>query len=167
VELPPGYEARPLETWGSEVDALWERFASLHPVQAVRDARMLAWRVGKGLHRVTAVRRRGELVGLAAAQRKGDQQWLVCEILAADADESLRATIIAATEVAQQEAIVDDRPRPIRKIAMLVTPVMEGAARAVGFQRDAYDFPLVVHALDPSFDPTTIAPSDWYVSPID
>src|SRR5690242_1139789 len=93
VELPPGYEARPLETWGSEVDALWERFASLHPVQAVRDARMLAWRVGTGLHRVTAVRRRGELVGLAAAQRKGDQQWLVCEILAADADESLRATI--------------------------------------------------------------------------
>lgn len=168
VPLPPGYAADPLDRWdASEVDALWTRFARLHAVQVVRDARMLAWRLATGGHVVTAVRRDGDLVGLVAAHRKGDRQWLVSEILAADADEALRATIAAACDVAHREAIAGERSQPIHKIALLATPVIERVVRTLGFTRDAYDFPVVVQVLDPTIAPADVAPADWYVSPLD
>ena len=41
---------------------------------------------------------------------------------------------------------------------------MEPVLRALGFLRDAYDFPLVVHVLDPSLTRHDISPAGWYVS---
>ena len=52
----------------------------------------------------------------------------------------------------------------IRKVVGLLAPAMQAAAESLGFVRDAYDFPLAVHALDESLPVERIAPAHWYVS---
>ena len=46
----------------------------------------------------------------------------------------------------------------------LVASLMEPAARALGMERDRYDFPLVIDVLAPSLSREQVAPARWYVS---
>ena len=41
---------------------------------------------------------------------------------------------------------------------------MEPVVRRLGFVQDAYDFPLVVHILDPNISMDEVAPTHWYIS---
>jgi hypothetical protein len=45
-----------------------------------------------------------------------------------------------------------------------VTPSMEPIVRGLGFVRDDYDFPLVIHVLDESLRAEDVNPSRWYVT---
>jgi hypothetical protein len=36
--------------------------------------------------------------------------------------------------------------------------------RSLGFVRDAYDFPVIVHILNSAISKEDVAPSNWYVS---
>ncbi|MBD2128311.1 hypothetical protein H6F97_18330 [Microcoleus sp. FACHB-1] len=165
LPLADGYTMRPLEVWDQRVDDLWKATSCLYGCQIVRNCRTLQWKIGSSNYTVTVVERQGEMVGLVASQQKGaDRQWLVCDLLAADAGDSLRNTMIAVTNVAHSEAIIPEREKPIKKVAVLVTPIMEPVVNRLGFVRDAYDFPLVVHILDPSISMDEVTPARWYIS---
>ena len=162
LALPAGFEAKPLGAWDARVDKLWESAQRLHGCQVVRDAATLRWKLGNAEHTVPAVERGGELAGLVASREKGDRQWLVCDLLAADDGESMRATLSAVCNVAHAASL--SGARELRKVAVLTTPVMEPVARDLGFARDDYDFPLVVHLLDDSLSLDDVSPARWYVS---
>lgn len=161
-----GFTASRLSSLDDErIDRLWERAKNLYGCQVVRDARTLAWKLGEPGYQVVGVEKGGELVGLAAGRPKGDRQWLLCDVVTADAGDAMRETLVAAANVANEHVVANpDAPKPIRKIGVLATPLMEPALRALGFQRDAYDFPLIVHVLDPALTKHDIDPARWYVS---
>jgi hypothetical protein len=165
LPLPEGFTAAPLTAWDERVDRLWETARKLHGCMVVRDSRTLPWKLGEAQHEVIAVERGGELVGLTASrQRKNEEQWLVCELLAADAGDALRATLASVANVAHEKALASlSSAKPIRKVTLLVTPVMEPVIRSLGFVRDEYDFPLVVHVLDESLK-KFVNPERWYVT---
>ena len=163
--LPEGYTAAPLVVLDDErIDQLWAKWSGFHTCQVVRDARSLPWKIGKGEYEVLGVERGGELVGLVASRRKGDRQWLICDLLAADCGEALRATIIAVSNLAHERAASAPPDKTIIKVTLLVTPVMEPVVRDLGFVRDSYDFPMVIHVLNQSITKEEVAPSKWYVS---
>jgi hypothetical protein len=163
LPLPPGYEAGPQPTSGPEVDQLWQKSARLHAGQVVRDSRILPWKTQVWACTTLGVRRDGELVGLVALRQK-EPQWLICDMLCADAGESLRATLVAACNFAHAHRDGSPGERPLRKVALLVTPVLTPTVAEMGFKRDNYDFPLLVHRLDASLDEKDIHPAGWYVS---
>ena len=166
LPLGEGFTAAPLTTWDERVDRLWEAARKLHGCMVVRNARTLPSKLGLAEHEIIGVERNGELVGLTASrQRKDEEQWLVCELLAADDADALRATIASVANLANskvQESLA--KPKPIRKVTLLVTPSMESAVRSLGFVRDNYNFPLVVHVLDESLPAEHVKPERWYVS---
>ncbi len=165
LPLGEGFTASPLRDWDDgRVDGLWAASRHLHGCMLVRDAKLLRWKLANAEHAVTAVERGGELAGLVASRAKGDRQWLVCDLLAADAGDSLRATLAAAANVAHAESLARTGAQEIRKVAVLATPLMEPAVQSLGFARDDYDFPLVVHLLDESLSIEDFHPSRWYVS---
>lgn len=165
IEMPASFTAAPLTMLDdARIDRLWTAWSRFHACSVVRDSRMLPWKIGDGEYVVLGIERDGELVGLVASRKKGDRQWLVCDVLAADDTESLRATFIAVVRLANERAVSADPTRPINKVTALVTPIMEPTLRALGFVRDAYDFPLIVHILNSSISKEDVAPSNWYVS---
>jgi hypothetical protein len=149
---------------GKRIDRLWNHWSKLHDCQVVRDSRCLPWKIGKGEYIVLGVERQGELIGLAASRRKGDRQWLICDVMAVNADEALRATLIAVSNLAHEQTVNAPPEQPLRKVALLVTPLIEPVARRLGYVRDEYDFPVVVQVLNPAISKEDIAPSKWYVS---
>ena len=165
MPMPEGHTAAPFDDLaGERVNRLWDAWSRLHPCSVVRDARSLPWKIGGGEYEILGVERGGELVGLVASRQKGDRQWLVCDVLAADAGESLRATYAAVVRLADERARAADPSRPIIKAAVLATPVTEPVLRDLGFARDDYDFPVVVHILNKDIGKEDVDPSRWYVS---
>lgn len=165
LPLGDGYTAAPFAGWDDErLRELWQAAQQLHGCMVVRDVDMLRWKLGNAIYTATIIERRGELVGFVASRHKGDRQWLVCDLLAADDREALRATLAAAANVAHQESLVRTGADMIHKVAVLATPVMETAIRDLGFARDSYDFPIVVQILDDSVRAEDVNPSRWYVS---
>jgi hypothetical protein len=165
LPMPEGYTSAPLAVLDDErIDRLWVAWSRFHNCSVVRDSRTLPWKIGGGEYVVLGVERGGELVGLVASRKKGDRQWLVCDLLAADDADSLRATFIAVVRLANERALNAPPSQPIGKVTVLVTPVMEPVLRALGFVRDAYDFPVIVHILNSSISKQDVAPSNWYVS---
>ena len=147
------------------IDGLWERARRLYDCMVVRDTRTLGWKLHEPGYEVVGVERGGELLGMASGRPKGDRQWLLCDVMAVDSGEALRETVVAAVNVAHESALASaDAAKPLRKIGVLTTPAMEPVLRPLGFQRDAYDFPLIVHVLDPSLTKHDIDPARWYVS---
>ena len=164
LPLGAGYTAAPLAAWDERVDRLWEKSARLHGCTVIRTAETLRWKLAQADFTTTAVEKDGELVGLVASRKKGDRQWLVCDLLAADAGEALRATLTAAANVAHEKSLHGEGEETVHKVAVLATPLMEPVVRDLGFARDAYDFPLVVHVLDDSLKLEDVSPARWYVS---
>jgi hypothetical protein len=173
LPIEDGYEAVPLSLADPRIDDLWRASARLHGCTVVRSARTLPYKIAgfgvlrhEDLFTITGVVERGSgaLIGLAASRRKGDRQWLVCDVLARDAGSSLRATLAAVSNLADEKARKASPDAPIRKVALLATPVIEPVARSLGYARDAYDFPFVIHRLDPALPKEDIAPARWYVS---
>ena len=116
------------------------------------------------LHMRVLCVRGGELVGLSASRRKGEQ-WLICDVLATDLRDSLRATLAATANLANAKApVFKAAGKPVPKVTVLTTPAMEPIVRDLDFVRDAYDFPLVVHVLDSSLSKEDLNPSQWYFS---
>ncbi|HVF48481.1 MAG TPA: hypothetical protein VNA19_00260 [Pyrinomonadaceae bacterium] len=165
LPMPEGYDAAPLAVLDDErIDRLWTAWSRFHDCSVVRDSRTLPWKIGGGDYTVLGIERAGELVGLVASRKKGDRQWLVCDVLAADDKESLRATFVAVVRLAHERSLAAPASQPICKVTVLVTPVLEPTLRALGFVRDAYDFPVIIHILNSAIGKDEIAPSKWYVS---
>ena len=166
LELGTEFSASPLDEFTEELDRLWRTASRQHPCVVRRDAPVLRWKKGDDDH-VLGIRRRGELVGTVMSVQKGDRQWLISDVLAADSEASLRATLAAAGNLAHTMSQQPDLPKPIIKVAVLTTPFMERQVRALGFRRDDYDFLLVIHVLDRSLPKDIVDPSRWYVGASD
>jgi hypothetical protein len=151
--------------WDGGVDRLWVRAQRLHHCGVVRNARMLAWKIGSGDHTVIGVRRGSELVGLVGCREKGDGQWLICDLLAADASACLQATLTAALRAGNARSARVGRP--IVKAGILATPVLEPVLTALGFAPEGFRMPLVIHLLDETLDAGELAPARWYVTASD
>lgn len=166
LPLGDGFSIAPAPNWDApRIDALWQTWSRSHHCMVVRDSGVLPWKIGRGDYEITAVERGGDLVGLAAARQKGDRQYLICDILAADLGDALRAILTAVVHRAHAASVAaSSTDHPIGKAAVLATPAMEPVVRALGFVRDAYDFPIVIHLLDASLDKNDVAPAHWYVS---
>jgi hypothetical protein len=163
-QLPNGFSTGELAGWDQRVDRLWAQARNLHGCSVVRDSRILPWKIGSGDYTVTQVERDGELVGLVASRHKGDRQWLICDLIAAEGGDSLRATLMAACNVGHDASRNAPPGDHIEKAAVLVTPPMRPALTEIGFQRDDYDFSLAVHILDKSLDKSLVSPERWYLS---
>ena len=164
LKLGDGFTAAPLEKWDSRVDELWERAKHLHPCLVVRTSRTLPYKVGRGGYTTLAIERGGEMVGLVASRQKGGKQWVICDLLAADMGDSLRATLAAAVNLSHEKSVSAAADNPIHKVAVLTTHAMEPVIRSLGFARDAYDFPMAIHVLDPSLTKQAVAPGRGYAS---
>ena len=121
---------------------------------------MLRWRSSRPGFETTAVRDGGDLIGLAVS-RTSSKQWQICDLLTRNGTDALQSTLAAVCDLAQRRFTGDE---PYRKVAILATPFLQGALKTLGFERDAYDFPLVVHALSPELPLDRIAPGRWYAS---
>ena len=165
-----GYRAGPLDGWDHRVDALWAAARGWMGVQLVRDSRTLPWKVGGGDYRITTVERDGDLAGLVASRHKGDQQWLVCDALAVDA-EALGAALAAAVNEGHRAAGAAPEDAPITKASVLASPALGPVAEALGFRpgtgREKYTFYLVVSRLDDTLPARVVAPDRWHISPND
>lgn len=162
--LGSSYSVNYLEAWNIEIDALWEKFSLLHRCSVVRNSQTLPWKIGNGDYTILVIRQEEKLVGLIASKKWGDRQWLICDLLVDDTNKSLYATLVAVTNFANSQSISATPDSPISKVAILATPPMENILRKIGFSRDAYDFPIVVHCLDDSIAKEDIALVNWYVS---
>ncbi len=164
MALNKAYTAAPLKTWDERVERLWEKASRLYGCTLVRDCATLRWKLADPNFTTTALERDGELVGLVASRHKGDRQWLICDMLCADAGESMHATLTAASNVAHEKSVMGGGKEVIHKVAVLTTPLMEPVVQDLGFVRDAYDFPFVIHILDRTIAVEDVNPSRWYVS---
>ena len=164
LEMDPDFAVAPLVNFDERVDALWQVARGHHGVALARSADVLQWKIGRGDWEVLGVTRSGRLVGLVASRQKGDRQWLVGDVLTEDLDGALRATLGAVIDLANRRAAEAPADKPIHKVCLAVTPAMHDAVTAMGFARDNYDFPLIVHQLDASLSPESIAPDRWYIS---
>lgn len=164
LTLSKGFTAAPLENWDERVERLWEKSSRLHDCLLVRNAAMLRWKVGNDHYTTIAVERDGELIGIVASRQKGDRQWLICDMLCADAGESMRATLAAASNVAHEKSLTGEGKKAIHKVAVLATPLMQPILQDLGFARDAYDFLVAVEILDKKIAAEDVAPARWYLS---
>jgi len=77
----------------------------------------------------------------------------------------LRTTLQGACKAAQEEYERKERkPGKPYKTAILVTPVIAPAAKAVGFYKEDYKFTLAVHVLDNALNKKEVAPEKWHLS---
>ena len=169
VSLANGWSTEPLTGWNQEIDQLWAAASHQYHCGVVRNAKMLEWKTTLEGSTVVTVRRNGELRGLASCRMKGDRQWTISDMLTADADESLRATLMGAVREgaghSDDESSEPDQ-RPV-KAAVLATPLMQPVLAQLGFTRDNYQFPFVVQRLDPALTDAEIDPRGWYVAATD
>ena len=107
--------------------------------------------------------RQGELVGLVCSRQKGERQWLICDMLAAD-DDACRATLMAVSNLAHARSIEAEPQAPIVKVGILATPAMQPLLAGLGFSRDKYTFHLVIRTFDDSIAKEDVDPGRWYLS---
>jgi hypothetical protein len=129
----------------------------------------LAWKVRIHNTEVVTVERSGKLVGLATCvpREEGKGQWQISDVLSTDAEDSLRATLVAACNVGHERACQADTKPHLTKTGILAVPLFEPLLHAMGFRRDDYDFSLAVQILDASICKESVAPERWYLSVYD
>ncbi|KAA9332322.1 hypothetical protein F0P96_12655 [Hymenobacter busanensis] len=165
--LPSGYAVAPIEPGDARIDELWQQAAGLYRCMVTRDTRTLPWKISHGAYQLFGVSHQGQLVGFfASIAKRKDNQWLLTDMVTADNHAALQATLRAACLVVQEqyERLPEEDRVAYRKIAVLSTPPMEPVLQQLGFQRDKYDFLLVVHALNKKLTKEQVSPAQWYVS---
>jgi hypothetical protein len=167
IELPAAITLSPLAYADPRIDELWEKAKGLYRSIVVRNALALSWKNSHASFDLYGVEREGHLIGLFSAIVKGkEKKWQLCDVLTADADESLELALRAACQQAQtyvqNPAHQADN---IDHIAALATPLMEEKLLALGFEKINYGVSLVVHVLDNSLDTSAVAPEQWYLTP--
>ena len=163
-EIPDEYATELFNASDERINKLWEDSSKLFECAVVRNTHSLPWKTSHGNYILLGISKNNELIGLVVSIAKlKDKQWLICDMLAADNDQSLTVTIQAACNLAydfQQQ----EEGKAISKIAILVTPAIEKVIEPLGFKKDNYQFPMLVHLLDNSLSKKQVAPEKWYVS---
>jgi hypothetical protein len=126
---------------------------------------VLQWKLSLKDFSVIGIIKNKKLVGFCASlYSEIDKQWLICDILAGS-DEALEVTIKASCNQARiYKQTLKDPDFNLRKVAILATPIIEKVVSQIPFQRDNYDFSIVIHILNSKLDKKELAPRRWYVS---
>ena len=162
--LPIGYETKPVHATDEKIDLLWEKNSKLYGCSFLRNTKTISWKTSHGDYRLIGVFYQGDMVGMAAAViKEKDKQWLICDMLSADGEESLLAIIKASCNAAQ-DFISFQTKSSIQKAAILATPLIEKNIEKLGFIKEKYKFPIVVQLLDPKLLKQQVAPERWYAS---
>jgi len=162
--LPEGYEVKSIEPTDEKIDLLWQKNSMLYGCSLPRNTKTLSWKTSHGDYRLVGVFYEGELVGLSASVVKGkDKQWLICDMISADGEETLSA-IIKATCNAAQDFVASQPGTSVEKAAILATSLIEKNIEQLGFKKGNYKFPIVVQLLDPQLSKQQVAPERWYAS---
>lgn len=151
----------------TEIDMLWEECATVYSCSIIRNSKTLPWKTSHGHYKIYIVKRNDRAIGLfVLIYKQKDQQWLICDLLAIDKNESLDIILQAACSTVQKEIktsqLANDQAA---KIAILATPAIEEVARRHGFEKNDYHFTLAVHVLNKDdVDKKDISPENWYIS---
>jgi hypothetical protein len=131
-----------------------------------RDSTNLAWKTSHGNYVLTGIAYQSKLIGLFASVIKThDHQWLLCDLLSIDGNESLEITLIAALSEANTHYLsLSEGQRNVNKVAILATPLMQPVLERIGFSKDKYTFHALIHLFDPNLTSDEVAPQHWYFS---
>lgn len=166
-QLPEGYSAEDISPDDSRLDELWNQSVHLHGCSIVRNSTFLPWKLSHHNYQLTGITHNHQLIGFSASLYKHtDKQWLICDVVARNGDEALRITLQASCARAAlfRSAMSPEEQGDLQKVAILATPLIERVVAEIGFEKDNYKFPLVVHALDGGIPKKDLAPERWYVS---
>jgi hypothetical protein len=165
--LPSEVSVDRIEPSDPGIDLLWNRASTVYPAAMVRNCRMMTWKTIQGDYRIFAVRNTLEMTGIfTIIYKPSDHQWLICDLVTRNNEESLSLTLAAACNMIQSEdnKTLRDHNHP-GKIALLVTPVIEQIVKKMGFMQEDYHFTLVVHLLNKDgIDTNHLLPQNWYAS---
>lgn len=163
-QLPSGYGVNFITPADERINTLWESGRKLHGCSIARNTTLLPWKISHGDYLLQGIFKQGELKGVVAFIAKcKDKQWLICDVIASDNDESLIVTLQAACNYAHAYRN-NLEAEALHKIAILATPLIEKAIAPLGFKKDNYNFPMLVHLLDASLTKKQVAPERWYAS---
>ncbi|MDH3285205.1 MAG: GNAT family N-acetyltransferase [Acidobacteriota bacterium] len=164
IDLGDGVTVGPIESDDLRIDELGRAVSTKYNCMIVRDHINMPWKLMHWNYEIIGVERDGKLIGMAASLNKGHRQWLICDVLTVDMDDSLRTTLAAVTNLAHEKSSDSPSGEPIDKVGLLTPPLMEPALASLGYERDDYEFMFVVRAIDSSLDKSKVAPENWYVA---
>jgi hypothetical protein len=168
MDLGSGFCVGVLDAGDERIDALWHHASRHYRCQIVRDRRGLEWKfTDPDTASILGVERDGELAGLVVSTLRGDRQWLVCDLLTLDTGDAMRATIAAAVNEGHNRCLRTEPHKPLHKVAILATPLMQPVLHHLGFQQDNWSFPLVTASFSDRLCRDDVAPEGWYVSATD
>jgi hypothetical protein len=163
-DLPEGYSIRPIASTDERINALWEKSRELYGCSFLRNTTTLPWKASHGNYQLIGVFKHNDLVGFSSSIVKAhDKQWLICDLLAANADEAMEVTLKASCNLAQ-EFLQSHEEVTVNKIAILATSLMQEKLEYLGFKKDEYRFPMVIQVLDDTITQEQAAPKRWYAS---
>lgn len=165
-DLPPEYSIKTIAPDDKQIDLLCEESSRLYGCSVLRNSASLPWKTSHGNYQLTGVYKDGQLKGVVSSVAKlKDKQWLICDMITSDGDESLTTTIRAAYNSAMDYKITElKQGEELHKVAILSTPLIERSITLLGFKKDSYKFPMLVHLLDPTLTKKQVAPERWYAS---
>ncbi len=173
-ELPKGITIDKINPDNPKIDLLWQQASNIYPTLVKRNSKTLAWfffffffRAIQNDLAIYCVMNHDEMVGLfAIVYKKNDHQWLICDMLTKDKNESLTLSLKAICNTIESEnRILKTKSDHERKIAILATPTIEKKVAALEFEKDDYQFTLALDLLNINgVDKKSISPSNWYVS---
>ena len=162
--LPDGYEVEPINATDEKIDLLWAKNSRLYGCSLPRNTQTLSWKTSHGDYKLVGIFYQGELVGLSTSTvKEKDKQWLICDMISSDGDETLLA-IIKATCNAAHDFVTSQTGTAVEKAAILATALIEKNIKQLGFKKEKYKFPIVVQLLDPKLSKQQVAPERWYAS---
>jgi hypothetical protein len=157
----------PIHSFDADIDDLWEKSSIVYSCSIIRNSKSLPFKTSHGNFKVYIVKHNNRAIGLFVfVYKQKDKQWLICDLLSIDKNESLATTLEAACFTIQQEVkAVEAADNFPGKIAILATPAIEAIVTRQGFDKNDYHFTLAVHILNKDgLDKKNIAPENWYVS---
>jgi hypothetical protein len=166
-ELTEGVSAEKINPSDPAVDLLWQKAAAVYNPAIVRNSHTLPWKTSHGDFKVYTVNYCNETIGMFAAVYKiKDHQWLICDVVTKDKNESLALTLKTACYIIQQEnKKLSASETSKNKIAILATPPIEDIVKEMGFAKENYHFTLAVQMLAKNgIDKKDVSPANWYVS---
>lgn len=164
-DIPAGYEVEQVTPSDERIDALWEESRKLYGCTVLRNTATLPWKTSHGDYKLTGISKEGVLKGLVVSIAKfKDKQWLICDMLTTDAQHTLTVSLEAACNQAMEYRSTLTGDQELNKVAILCTPLIEPSLEALGFKKDNYKFPMLVHLLDPTLSKKQVAPERWYAS---
>jgi hypothetical protein len=162
-DIPEGFEVEPVKPTDEHINDLWNKANRLYGCMLNRSAKALPWKIRYSSYQMLSVLKDKELIGFSASRGIRDNQWLICDMLTADGNESLLTTIKATCNMGQEFATTHEEAA-IRKVAVLATPLIQQQIETLDFKKDTYQFPVVIQVLDSSLSKEQVAPERWYVS---